>query len=330
MSEGGVESVLADLSQGWGQRFDAKVNELGFDLAGRRRLIADLAWTARREGAPIPDLEAGAPIAAVYFVAQRLRFDFRFIELDHVLDRWLRVHHDDALLLGLAALAAHGLGRHDASSLVDRALSRPDADTKTRHLCLHALWFSAEPTDLEQAVSLAEEMVRRGEDSGNTRFRMAGALRRLDRHDEALREIDQAMRLLGHDQPDVHQDYARERELIVATRELQAKLSRSEETIRALAARLEDHMAVAVDDIDRRLVRAEDVVADGLLRTVEIIGLFVALVTFAFGAGIASFTVEGWNQLLPLLGFLLLGSAGFLVLLRVVVSWPRRRPSSRR
>jgi hypothetical protein len=262
---------------------------------------------------PLPDgLTGHALLAGRYYVGQRLRFDFKFRELQQLTQGWLA--SGDALLTALAGFAA--LGRHDPFGrlLVDKALAAEDADEKSRHICLHALWFSQDAADLELLLDLSAQMLTAGEGGANAHYRRAGALRTLGRYDEALAEIELAIERHGSGDNRVHQDYVRERELILA-------VQRTAGVADATVARLAD----LEQRLDERLVKAEDLVNDGLLRTIEILGLFLALTGFVVGTSTAAVKSSNWWQLVVAMALLVAGSAAFLVMMRWVVSSQRSR-----
>jgi hypothetical protein len=147
---------------------------------------------------------------------QRLRFDFRFRLLADFGQESLVRLPDDALVLAMAACGALGDRRGGALDLVDRAMSAPDADARSRHVCLHGLWaahFSREAA--ERTVELGQLMISLGEADANVWFRLSSAYRCLHRWDDALASIDEALLRLPDGSNEVGQDYVRERELVV-------------------------------------------------------------------------------------------------------------------
>ncbi|MGY2701611.1 hypothetical protein [Nocardioides sp. HB32] len=286
------------------------------DRAALRRVVTDLAWQARARGRavpPVPDeLTGHAQRVARYYAGQRLRFDFRFRELQRVIEPWLG--SGDALLTALAGFAALGRGEPMGRALVERSLAAADADDKSRHVCLHALWFSRDREDLTLLLALSEEMLAAGAGGANAHYRRAGALRRLGRYDEAMVEIELAIERHGSGDTAVHQDYVRERELILA---VAATAGVADATVARLAG-LETRL-------DERLGKAEDLVNDSLLRTIEILGLFLALTGFVVGTSTAAVKSSDWWQLVVAMGLLVAGSAAFLLMMRWVVSSQRER-----
>ena len=303
--------ALLDAGGEWYASLGAATEQYAADLPVLRRVVTDLAWQARDQRvpvAPIPDdLTGHALRAARYYVGQRLRFDFKFRELRHVTQPWLA--SGDTLVTALAGFAALGLREPFGRVLVEKALAADDADEKTRHICLHALWFSQDPEDLALLLDLSAQMFGRGEGGANAHYRRAGALRSLGRYEDALAEIELAIERHGSGDNRVHQDYVRERELILA---VQRTAGVADATVARLAG-LESRL-------DERLAKAEDLVNDSLLRTIEILGLFLALTGFVVGTSTAAVKSSDWWQLVVAMALLVAGSAGFLVMMRWVVS----------
>lgn len=301
---------------GWAAELAALADAAGLGPAVLRTVVADLAWEARAAGLPIPQADTagtgpGALVAA-WFEGQRLRYDFRFEALDQRSRDWVRRFPGDALLLALAAFAA--AGRHDPAvgELVTRAIDSPNADEKSRHVALHALHFAVHDGPYaEQLLRLADDMLARNEANSNVYYRRAGANRQLGDYDAALTDIDRAMALLPAGRNDVHQDYVRERELSLsarATTRLVAKLT----------AQLED-------TVEERVAEAQRVVSDGLLKIIEVLGLFIALVGFVAGTGLAAIKAQSFGQLALAMALLVVGTATFFFLLRLTTQFRRRR-----
>jgi tetratricopeptide (TPR) repeat protein len=237
--------IRTDGSLDWIFRLAEIVARADVPIAIVRRVCGDLAWASRQVGQRMPDHDdqrycAGHadPVMAArvlsYVHGSRLRFDFKFEELDERCSQWLRDFPDDAYIASLAALAALG-GRSDRGrALLDRAMGLPNVDSPCRYVFLHALWFAIDLEDqAEQIITLSDEMIDRGEDGYNLYFWRSFALRRLGFLDEALASVDQAIALLPTGMNQVHQDYVRERELIKTTRLLNDQVKRATEQISA-------------------------------------------------------------------------------------------------
>ena len=168
-------------------------------------------------------------------------------------------------------------------------------------------------------------MMAKGEGDAHVFYRRASALRRLGRFDQALADIDRAIGMLDAGENLVHLDFVRERELIVSSRETRDYVTGFGEQIQErLAAEARQQIEVASAALEKRIAQAQQVVSDGLLKLVEILGLFVALIGFVAGTGAAAFTRGSTADRAISMGLVLVGSLMFFVLLRMVTSFRRR------
>jgi tetratricopeptide (TPR) repeat protein len=309
------------------------------------RLTASaLAWRARDAGQRIPaendhlscadhPYPETARRVVAYAHGARLRFDFKFDELDEWCTRWLQDLRDDAYLVSFAAFAALGLRSERGRPLIERALRLPDVDSGCRSACLHALWFAIDLADqAERIMALSEEMIGRGEESGNLYFWRCFALRRLGRLDEALASVDRAMALLPAGMNQVHQDYVRERELIKTTQLLEEQMKRAADEI---SARLRAESEAYADEVRRDLARysesGQKIVSESLVKVVEVLGVFVAFAGFLLGSGVLLVRPGAFWQHAGGIALLLTGTLLFFVVLRAVVrADPAARPRRRR
>ncbi|WP_018656697.1 tetratricopeptide repeat protein [Actinomadura flavalba] len=300
-----------------------------------RRVTSNLCWQAREVGQRIPTAEdAGACSAqpypehaarvVAYAHGSRLRFDFKFEELDDRCQVWLRDFRDDGYLASMAALAALGLRSERGRPLLERARAMPDTDSATRYTCLHALWFGVDLDDqAEQMMDLADEMIGRGEDGYNLYFWRAYALRRLGRLDDALHSVDRAIALLPVGMNLVHQDYVRERELIKTTQLLNEQVERAAE---AISARLRAESEAYLDDVKADLSgysqTAQRIVSQSLVNLIEVLAVFVALVGFLVGSGALVLKAGGFWQNFGSIALLLGGSVALFTVLQMIVRVP--------
>ncbi|WP_026413063.1 hypothetical protein [Actinomadura oligospora] len=321
----------------------------GFDLPQIRRASTDLAWLARLAEQRYPDDRewsiarglAGTRtrrLVLAYVHGQRLRFDYRFGELRTRCDQWLGEFHDDALVLGLAAFAGLGSRAPNGLDLYRRAVEAPDADDKSRNLALTAIWF-ADHLDgsAEMLLGLSETMMARGEGNPNVHYRRASALRRLGRFDEALVEIDLAIDLFGVGNMLVHEQYAQERRAIVDARDMRRQAEGVRDVLSTeLAARVDERIGEAtsameerVEDASRQLAQrvavAQELVSEGLLKMVEVLGLFVTLLGFLIGSGTVIIKARTFQERSITMGIVVLGAIVFFALLRQIVGTRRNR-----
>ncbi|MCP2342912.1 hypothetical protein [Actinomadura rupiterrae] len=320
----------------------------GLDLPQLRRACTDLAWLARLAEQRCPDdrdwtlARSGSRtqrLVLAYVHGQRLRFDYRFAELRTRCNQWLGEFHDDALVLSLAAFAALGSRASNGLDLYQRAIDAPDADDKSRNLALTAIWF-AEHLDgsAEMLLSLSETMMARGEDNPNVHYRRATALRRLARYDEALTEIDLAIDLFGVGNLLVHEQYAQERRAIIDARDLRRQAESVRDTLGAelservdarvteAASALEQRIEEASRQLTGRVAVAQELVSEGLLKMVEVLGLFVTLLGFLIGSGTVIIKAKTFEQRALTMTVVALGAIIFFALLRRVVGPRHPKP----
>ncbi|MEV4253494.1 hypothetical protein AB0J52_10025 [Spirillospora sp. NPDC049652] len=322
----------------------------GLDVPRIRRVTTDLAWLARLAEQRCPDdrewtLARGLSgsrthrLVLAYVHGQRLRFDYRFAELRTRTNQWLGEFHDDALVLSLAAFAALGSRAPNGLDLYRRAVEAPDADDKSRNLALTAIWFADHLSgSAEELLSLSETMMARGEGNPNVHYRRASALRRLGRFDEALVEIDLAIDLFGVGNMLVHEQYAQERRAISDAREmrrqaesvrdaLSAELGgRIDERIDEATAAMEERIEDASQQLAQRIAVAQELVSEGLLKMVEVLGLFVTLLGFLIGSGTVIIKAKTFPERAITMGIVVLGALVFFALLRQIVGTRRKRP----
>ncbi|MFF6772789.1 hypothetical protein ACFY8W_04415 [Streptomyces sp. NPDC012637] len=217
----------------WPGRLAADLRELGADWRESAEVCADVAWAARAAGHSVLSLLSPDQIAASHLdphpartyrhlYLSGLRYDFRCPTLQLVVEQL-----DPAVRAGLDcysralyAFALLGQSRPEGLDLMDEVLAEAGDHGKTLHVLLHGLWLDQ---DLDQgAERLLALSSRPPFDTGTdpiVLFRVAGALRRLGRYDEAFAAIDRALDLLPPGDAAVHAGLVRERSLIAAVRD---------------------------------------------------------------------------------------------------------------
>jgi tetratricopeptide (TPR) repeat protein len=174
-------------------------------------------------------------------------------------------------------------------------------------------------------LSLSNRMMTAGVLDSNVFYRRAYALRKLGRYEQALEEVDRAISLLDIGNNRVHQDYVRERELIIVTMQMQryAETLTHEisEKVTAGADRRIEAAAAALQD---KVEAAQQLVAESTLKVVEILGLFVTLVGFLVGSGAVVLQASSFTERALSMGLVVIGSLFFFFLLRVVIRTGRR------
>ncbi|WP_457208903.1 hypothetical protein, partial [Nocardioides sp. P5_C9_2] len=274
------------------------LDEMGVHGTARRGPVSSLAWAARvAEVAPLePAVEDG--LDGLWFYGQSLRYDFRFDELARLTREWIQAGVDDDLVRALRVLGESADADASLHVKVDRILQDPAANRQTRQVCMHALWFSEDPEDAKACMALIDDLVELGEDDSNVYFRKAGCLRKLGHFAEAMKAVDRAVSLLPPGENLVHQDYVRERELIRASRSLHEELRQALSKVATLEEFLAGEVADSQERLEARVRQAEDLVASNLLRSIEILGLFLALAGFVVGTVSAAKSSDSYPKLI--------------------------------
>lgn len=296
-----------------------------------RALTSDLGWASRDAGdaVPVEDMRPGCPVdldlfrlIVVYTRGQRLRFDFRFRQLHECAHTWLS-EYDDALIRAFAAYAAFGLRQPDALNLYKQSIDALDADQVSRHVCLDGLWMAQHlPEQAGLLLDLSGYMIGRGEGGGNLYFRRARAFSRLGQTEKALDDVYRAIDMLPAGNNAIHQDYVREMQIIATRADLEDAGTRLMERIREeVKETTQQEVADATRVMGERIKSAERLVGDGLLKVVEILGLFVTLAAFVVGGGFAMLKSQDWWQVTGSAALIGVGSLTFFALLRLIMRW---------
>ena len=333
----------------WVDELVSRIDEFWFSVPQIRRAATDLAWMARTSAQPYLNDDDWARVQQVsntrtarlclaYIDGQRLRFDYRFELLHRRCLDWLTEFEDDALIRSLAAFAALGTRSSNGLNMFRRAVDAPDADDKSNQVCLTAIWFADHlPEQPTIMLRLSEEMMARGQENEVVYYRRATAYRKLGQFDDALYEIDRAIEGLGVGDVLRHEQFVQERRAIVLARDLQGQIQRSADDIATtIGDRVDQKIAAASADLEERLNEAslrmaqridvaQEMVSSGLLKMVEILGLFVALVGFVVGSGTVVVKAKDFEQRALAMGLVIVGALIFFGLLRLVTSVGRRR-----
>lgn len=311
----------------WIKQLDRVIGEVQVDTAQARSIVGRLAWLAREACCPMPrpldppeDYTSSQALLWCWFVGERLRYDFRFRDLGLAVPQWRKRFPSDSLLTAFEAYARLALRDATGDALYDAALSSADVDDRVQSVCMHGMTFSlGSAPHCEKAVALANEMLDSGTRAAHViLYRKAMALRSMGQHGEAIESIDRAISELEVNDSsfvDIHQDYVRERELIVTT-ELFAK--QSEEM-------MDRFRREAAETIATQLSKAEETISESLLKLVEILGLFVTLAGFLAASGAVALKAATWGETALSVTLIAAGSIAFFLLLRLVVRSRSRR-----
>lgn len=311
----------------WAEEIHREAVGGGLSTTTTRSVLGRLAWLGRDARLPLPTdldppaaLDDGPALVWCWYLGERLRYDFRFRELSLALMAWRRRFPADGLLVAFDAFARFGMRDARARELCDLALAAPDCDDRVQSVCLHGVSFGlSDETTAELAVGLADEMLAVPNAAAHVlHYRKAMALRALGRLDDAVQSVDRALAEIDPtDQSflEIHQDYVRERELILAREQLDAHTRRM----------ISDFGAQAVATVEAKLADAERTISDSLLKLVEILGLFVTLAGFVAASGALFSRAGSWEEMAVSLVLVAVGSLAFFLVLRLVVGGRRRR-----
>ena len=92
------------------------------------------------------------------------------------------------------------------------------------------------------------------------------------------------------------------------------------------SAEMEARISEASDQLAQRVNIAQELVASGLLKLVEVLGLFVTLLGFLIGSGTVIIKAKTFSERAIAMSLVLVGTVAFFGLLRLVTSVRRRRP----
>lgn len=338
-------------SLSWIAELTVRAEQYELPLSGVRVAAGALSWRARLAQQRYPgecEWEVARSTAGsrmmrlvlAYVHGSRLRQDYSFERLRRHCHGWLAEFHDDAFVLSMAAFAALGTRASHGLDLFHRALAAPDADVLTREVCLTAIWF-ADHVDGQPEIllRLADELMAQGlgEDQ-NVHYRRAAALRKLGRYDEARSDIDNAIGLLGAGDPLVHEQFVQERRAIVAAQETRRQVetvtaelaeritARVDARVEQASATLDERIAESSKALEKRVDFAQDLMSSGLLKMVEILGLFVALLGFFVGSGWVVVKADTFGQRALAMSVVVAGTLIFFGLLRLVTTIRRQPP----
>lgn len=221
------------LDQTWTTHVEDWLELLHASWGESASLCADTAWAGRQGGnSVLGHLTAdhvlrtpASPTTArtrLHLYAIALRYDFRCRSLQELFEQHPTPIRDlDPFSRSLYAFALLGRSNPSALELIEPLLTETHDHPKVAHALLHGLWLGEDlPSQPQEMLALLERPVFAARPDGIALYRKARALRRLNRHDEALAAIDDAMENLapGTD-ASVHSDLVRERVLISAARE---------------------------------------------------------------------------------------------------------------
>lgn len=147
---------------------------------------------------------------------QRARFDYRYSDLMELAVDGKSSGSETPLYDVFVAFASLGSRSSDSGKYVQKALLDPNMENHGRAILLQGLWMGVHMSNQGVLMlNLSQDMMNRGEITDTLYYYRAFALRRLGRYEEALDNIDVAISMLGVNSVDIHQDYSREKDMIV-------------------------------------------------------------------------------------------------------------------
>jgi tetratricopeptide (TPR) repeat protein len=330
MAEGGqewMETAVAwlDLGGATWQESAGGCAEVGFQayLADKPDMIS-LSVIKGRD----PLSVAGRALLHLHLVALRLAYRWEDMEqcltsLDATiqeLDPYSRAYHVFALLA-----ENHPDGQAEMNALLDVA----EDDYRVTLSLVEGLRLSrGVPDQAEQMLRLLSGPAMTRSTSPDPLYRKAFALRKLGRYEEALRVVDECLQRISPLQVRDRVRIVQERDLILAEQTIreQAEAARraADDQVRAAAHELEQLVAGQIAEMRQTMT-------DGLVRVVEILGVFTAIIA-VLGGGAASIVTKGllWWQRGVLILIAGVVAIGFFALLRIMVQPRRAKPERQR
>jgi len=247
------------------------------------------AWSTRGSTADLGrtlDAVTDSDRFRLYVLAERLRFTSKFDDLLLLL-RASDLAEDPVLLalLGLGQVATGDLlnGLPNLETAIGYAKKiRSGLERSVQDICMHAIWL-ADAADNQAELLLEWSLVVPDNPSSIVPFRRAKAYRILGQYDRALEEIQRAFdRLTGNTEfaRIFAEQILRERDLVHAFQLMNRAQGELECAIR-------DAKEQALDEVHNSQASAEarlqELDRNSLVRTIEIVTLFTAAVSFAIG-----------------------------------------------
>lgn len=149
---------------------------------------------------------------------QRARFDYRYTDLMELAVDGKSSGSQTDLYDVFVAFASLGSRSAESGEYVQKALLNPKMENHGRAILLQGMWMGVHMDNQGSLMlNLSQDMINRGEITDTLYYYRAFALRRLGRYNEALDCIDVAIAMLGVHSVDIHQDYSREKDMIVTS-----------------------------------------------------------------------------------------------------------------
>ncbi|MFD6157824.1 hypothetical protein ACFWF7_30515 [Nocardia sp. NPDC060256] len=266
------------------------------------------------------DQECSRAYFATLYHAGKLRANFCFDELNQFLESSplsmaAGSHRETTLFVALQAFAAFGSRRiteEFARSLLDRAWSAPERTYAATDIALNGLAVGVPFDDQGELLSThATEALADYPDSHLFHYRLATGQYLSGAHDAALNSIDTALRLL----PAIGWRVSHELFQGQYLTKREAILNGRTEAQRAAAdrARVQRH--------EHSIAGMTDTVRNSMLRTIEVVSIFAAVIAFAVGS--LNVSLNGNLRLSERLWIVTVLGAGLLLFALLIIggSW---------
>lgn len=332
-----VEETVKNGDDGWIGSAQSWLESSDADWGRSASFCADVAWAARAarnsallhiDSTDLPSrISTPADRGLLHILIQSQRYDFRFRSIRETVAS-LRIPLVDLDPFSRAVHAFALLGQNADTALDEFAAVSQlgGGHEKVAHALLHGLWMATRlPDQANRILDLIElsEVLR--DNDPIVALRRAYALRKLRRYDDAIQALDLGMLNLSPASVEVHQDFTRERAMILVVQEIEELYGRERQILDGEAAR---HVRELSDAVTAKADQIENKISESLFKMIEILALFTAVVAL-LASGVASVTIgdlEWWQR-----GALILTSGAvvmtFFFAIRAVVQ-PRRSRNS--
>ncbi|WP_404816689.1 hypothetical protein [Streptomyces thermolineatus] len=295
---------------------------------------ADVAWYARQARASVllsldedtvlhedPSTVTGRSLVHLYLCG--LRFDFRCARITDFFNRFARPLEElDPYTRSLHAFGLLGQGDEHGLRCMDDVLAADSSNVKLLHALMQGLWLGEElPGQAERILEILQRPQFSARNDPIALLREAYAYRKLGDFARARAAIERGMALLDPTAVEVHEQFGRERDSILAAQELRAQAQRDLEALRSVVTEEIDRARREIGTAVAEGVReSRKAVESGQLKVVEVLSVFTALIALLAGSG-ASVVIGSltWWQRAVLILVTAVACCGFFLILRHLV-----------
>ncbi|UQE73266.1 tetratricopeptide repeat protein [Gordonia sp. PP30] len=273
-------------------------------------------------GQVITEMESSDPHFQTHLaiLLQTARYDFNFIRIEQILNAvGESVTNSSLYYRAMLQYSRMGRAKQVTADEIETIAGAARDSEKILSLLLHGLWFTSGRAYAEQMLALGSRLLELNPDNAVTHMRMASAYRRLGRFDDAIRAINDAIKLHPPADREAHNDFKLERVTIAIQQDAKLRLDAE------IARQLEIEGGRQRRKLNSLIERTNDQLSDSLFKVVEILGVFTAIIgaiATVVASNAAGDGIEWWGRVLIVLagGLIILG---FFALLRWIVRPPR-------